>query len=575
MRCLLFAALAACAADGGPEERDPVPEVGISKEFYPLMHPSLLPLAPVNSVTKRVFVNPCVIKFDGRGLDPNELQKQDGRSVSMLSYARSRSAVDDALEIKVAASFSSPFAAAAAELEASRAAAIRGEALYLVGELFAYTNHVVNAGCKLVLTDEATRLLSDDTGLDAVPEAERARYRAARFMRVCGDGWVHSRRMGGGGTLILEWKATSTEAKTALRAELEGRFGSPLVGGTLGGRVKSMQTKLAQSVALKTTLVTHGSIGGIAMAAAEIETDVAKLDGVIQRLEMVASTLSSADDIANLTPMGAFLGAYNGMEPSGGWLSIKDEGKANRILEAQAQIKPLSTEMGAYLTPRANLIKELEYDLAQIQTITSTDPMWFNYSGGQRSYQTGQVLQKHRSAPDYADLAHYKASFIALKARLQREMSDCEESGANGFVVCKTPTPLPEVVAAEIRKWRENRPLRLAVWNAGLRSSSGWARVACDDAKGIPVAKDEAPFVTPWAIASLPPSQGWTGRPFWLRDSTSGERCPGGGVAHSMVWEPVEGRKWDICGSSYQIPALCRGAASLWDLGYWKDELAL
>jgi len=124
-------AFAACnVADGSTsttESPSDVPGVGLSAKMYPLMNPSLTPLAPVNSVTKAIFARACVSKPDGSAPDVGEFAKQDAASVAYVKYAKSRSQVDDALAVKVAASFAGPTAGVSAEVEASTESSTRAE----------------------------------------------------------------------------------------------------------------------------------------------------------------------------------------------------------------------------------------------------------------------------------------------------------------------------------------------------------------------------------------------------------------------------------------------------------------
>jgi hypothetical protein len=575
-------ALAGCLSDDATTKEQPsdVPDVGLSDKMYPLMNSSLTPLAPVNSVTKAIFARACVSKADGNGPDAGDFFKQDAASVAFVKYAKSRSQVDDALSVKVSAAFAGPTAGAAAEVEASTSTSTRAESIYLLGELFAYTYHVLAATCPLVITEDATELLLDDSAFTEVAEADRARYRAAAFMRTCGDGWTHTRLMGAGGTLILEWKSKSAEAKNAIRADLEVSFGKPVLGGKIGVSVAAAKNRLNASAEMTTTLVTRGSIAGMP-GAGDIDGDPNKLNDIVTKLdELVQKLKEPGGDVSNLSPMSARLAAYNGLPPWGGWKNYDAAQKA-KIRASLALIKPLAEEMEKFLALRANLIKELDYDLAQIEAITNTYPRHFNYSGAEKNYAGTEVLPRHGTTPSYPDLAHYKASFPTWKTKLQAEMAACKDDGANGFQKCKPSATLPAAVAKEIRKWRENRPKKLDVWTSGITDTREHAIWWCNErGGGLLATRAEARYARAWSVAYLPthPYTAWAGHhAHFISDEMSGEKCNNGALAHSKVYDPDDNKSFNICGTQpmWQIHTLCRGKASLWDGAYWKDELDL
>src|SRR5689334_18593781 len=288
-----------------------LPGTGLSRSMYPLMNPSLTPLAPVNSVTKAIFTQACISKPDGSGPDPGDFFKQAGGGTTYVKFAKSRSAVDDALAVKVSAAFAGPTAGLSAEVEASVETSTRAESVYLLGELFAYTHQVLAATCPLVLTENATTLLLDDDAFGDVPEADRARYRAAAFMRTCGDGFVQTRLLGAGGTLIMEWRSKSAEDKAKIRAELEASFGKPVIGGKIGVAAALSRNKLAASATLTTTLVAQGAIPGMP-APGDIDTDPSKLNDVVSKIDELKQKLAeNGSDVTNLVPMAARLSAYD------------------------------------------------------------------------------------------------------------------------------------------------------------------------------------------------------------------------------------------------------------------------
>ena len=583
LRVALVAVSACTVSDdttGREEQPSDLPGVGLSEGMYPLMNPSLTPLSPVNSVTKAIFARACVSKTDGNGPDAGDFFKQGAKSLAFVKYAKSRSQVDDALSVKVSAAFSGPTAGAAAEVEASTTTTTRGESIYLLGELVAYTFHVLSASCPLVITEDATELLLDDSAFGAVPEADRARYRAAAFMQTCGDGWTHTRLMGAGGSLILEWKAKSAETKNAIRADLEVSFGKPVMGGKIGVSVAAAKTRLTASAEMTTTLVTHGSVAGMPVAG-DIDGDPSKLNDIVTKLdELVQKLKEPGGDVSNLTPVSARLAAYDGLPPWGGWKKYDDAQKA-KIRASLAIIKSLSDEMEKFLGLRANLIKELDYDLAQMETIATTFPRWFNYSGAEKNYAGTETLPRHGTTPSYGDFASYKTAFAAWKTKLQTEMAACRDDGANGFQKCKPNATLPAAVAKEIRKWRDNRPKKLDVWTTGVTDTREHAIWWCNErGEGLAVALVDARYSRAWAIANLPehPYTAWAGHhAHFLSDEMNGEKCNGGAVAHSKVWDPDVAKRFSICGTQpmWQIHTLCRGKTSLWDTSYWKDELDL
>jgi hypothetical protein len=571
-------ALAGCLSDdtAGTEQRSDVPGVGLSDKMYPLMNSSLTPLAPVNSVTKAIFARACVSKADGNGPDAGDFFKQDAASVAFVKYAKSRSQVDDALSVKVSAAFAGPTAGAAAEVEASTSSSTRAESIYLLGELFAYTYHVLAATCPLVITEDATELLLDDDAFGEVPEAERARYRAAAFMQTCGDGWTHTRLMGAGGTLILEWKSKSAEAKNAIRADLEVSFGKPVLGGKIGVSVAAAKTRLNASAEMTTTLVTRGSIAGMP-GAGDIDSDPNKLNDIVTKLdELVQKLKEPGGDVSNLSPMSARLAAYDGLPPWGGWKKYDAAQKA-KIRASLALIKALAEEMEKFLALRANLVKELDYDLAQIDTITNKYPLYFNYTGVEKNYAGTAVLPLHGTTPSYGDLAHYKTSFTALKTKLQTEMAACKDDGANGFQKCKPSATLPAAVAKEISKWRTHRPKKLAVWAGPGAANAAQGKQWCQAQNGELISWDNAFYTIPFAVATLPVKPDWNNHHVHLvSDAMQGEKCNGGAVAHSWVFDPDKPADGAfICGNWGQVPTVCHAKAGVIDAAYWKDELDL
>jgi hypothetical protein len=560
------------------EQRSDVPNTGVSAKAYPLADSSLTPLAPVNSVTKSILAVACVTKPDGTPLDSNDFHIQGANSSSFLELAKSRTQVDDALSVKVAASFSTPFAGASAEVEASREASVRGESIYLVGELLAYTNHVVSAGCTLTLTENATEMLTDDSGFTEVPEADRARYRAAAFLRICGDGYTQARQMGAGGTLILEFQAQSSSAKNSIRAELTAHYGTPLVGAKIGAAVAASKSRLGSQVKLKVTLVTRGAIGGIPDAT-DLEADPNGLANVVAKLDEVKRQLAAATSVDNLAPMSARLAAYNGLAPWKGWSHYDPATKA-KIRAAADLIKPLAEEMEKFLGLRASLVKELDAIQAQIKTIREVYAVRFNYDGrSQRNYAGTAVLPPFGTTADYSDLDHYKLRFEQLKTQLQAEMTACVDSGNTGYIRCKPSATLPTAVARDIVKWRTNRPQRFVMEQAPRANSAAAAATQCatyDGGNRRVVTHAEARFLRYYTAVHLAAAEDGH-RSLWVGDRMNGEKCDGGGLAHSKYYDATTDELFWVCGQPWDLGVMCmpNGAASIWDTGYWRDEVDL
>jgi hypothetical protein len=578
--CASLTLIAACAAldDTATDEQEAeMPGVGLSAGMYPLMNSSLTPLSPVNSVTMQVFSTACVGKPDGTPPDVEaDFAKQGANSFAYLVYARSRAQVDDALAVKIAASVSGPTAGVSGEVEASNTSSTRAESVYLLGELVAYTNHVLKATCPVVLTQDSTHTLLDDEAFPDVPAADKARYRAAAFMRSCGDGWTHTRQMGAGGTLILEFKSKTAEDKLAIRAELEASFGRAVMGGKIGASVAGSKTKLNSNATMHTSLVARGAITGMP-SPGDIDTDPNKLTEIVGKLDELVNVIRDANRVDNLTPMSARLATYDGLAPWGGWAAYPNADRA-KIRAALAQIKPLAEEMARFLTVRANLVKELEYDLAQIKLITDTYPTHFNYDGNQRNYAGTAALDRHGTTASYPDLASYKTKFEAFKTALVAEMNACKDDGAHGFAKCKPSATLPGQAAAEIRKWRTNRPRKLDVWYPGRAANAAAAAPLCG-AAGQLVEYAEAVYAKAYSMATLPAQTAydpWIGKhPHWVSDPMAGEKCSSGSVAHSRAYIPDHGWRWRICGPTWDVPALCRRRTGLWDDAYWRNELDL
>jgi hypothetical protein len=546
--------------------------------MYPLANSSLTPLAPVNSVTKHILALACVIKADGTPLDVAvDFKKEDARPVTYVEYARSRTQVDDALSTKIAASFSSPFASASAEIEATSEARVRGDSLYLVGELFASVKHVLLETCPLTLTENATDLLLDDSAFGTIADADRARYRAAAFMRVCGDGWTHTRLMGAGGSLILEWKAKFSSAKNAIRSELSASFGIPVLGAKIGTSIASSKSKLQSDATLKTTLVTRGSIAGMPTPG-DIDEDPTKLTAMVGKLEELAKKLGEAGgDVSNMSPMAARLAAYNGLPPWKGWGEYDDDDQA-KIRASLALIKPLAEEMEKFLALRAALVKELETIKAQIVTIRDVYPNYFNYDGKtQWNFAGTKILPVFGLTPNYDDVALYNPRLDTLIARLRAEMQACVDSGNDGYSKCKPAFALPKLVVRDIEKWRTNRPKMIAAWQAPFSSSAADAAVKCktyDNLDGRVVLESETKYLRTYANGHLWPTDGH--RIFWIGDPVRGEKC-GEQVAHSYYRDATDDKTAAVCGHPWSLGTICmpKGATSMWDEQYWKDELAL
>lgn len=575
-------ALAACTTDtdrlaGDTAQASDVPVTGLSEQMYPLENPSLTPLAPVNSVTKAILTQACVMKADGSPFETGDFEKQGGKSVSYVEYAKSRAQVDSALGIKIASSFSTPFASASAEIEASSERIVRADSIYLLGELFAYTHQALRATCPLTLTENATELLLDNSAFGDVPAADQARYRAAAFMRVCGDGWTHTRMMGAGGTLILEWQARSSSAKDAIRTELSAGFGGRIIGAQIGVKVAAAKSKLDASATLKTTLVTKGAIVGIP-SPGDIDSDPNKLTEIVGKLdELVKKLNESGGDVSNLVPMAARLAAYNGVPPYRGWKQYSDDDKA-KIRAALELIKPLAEEMEKFLALRASLVKELETDEAQIVVMTDKYPNYFNYDGvTQKNFAGTAALPVFGLTANFADARLYKPRFDTLLAQLRAEMQACIDSGNQGFIKCKPSTTLPKLVARDIVKWRTNRPKMIAAYLAPFANSAAAAAVQCktwDNNGGRPILEAETKYVRILAEGHLYPTDGH--RIFWLGDPVSGEKCANGGLVHSWYRDATTDVTIGACGQPWNLGTMCMPKdGKMWDEAYWKDELDL
>jgi hypothetical protein len=577
--CLALALVAACtdSSDWTTAASD-VPITGLSDKMYPLANPSLTPLAPINSVTKAVLTQACVEKASGQPIDfGTDFTTQQGESLSYVQYARSRTQVDDALSVKVAASFSSPFAAASAEVEASSERVVRGDSIYLLGELIAYVHHVLQASCPMTLTENGTDLLTDDSAFGEVAAADKARYRAAAFMRVCGDGWTHSRQMGAGGTLILEWQAKSSSAKDAIRAELSASYGGRIIGAKIGVSVAASKSKLQSEATLKTTLVTKGAIAGMP-SPDDIDGDPNKLSAIVGKLDDLVKKLNDqGGDVSNLAPMAARLAAYNGLPPWKGWKHYSDEDKA-KIRTSLELIKPLAEEMEKFLVLRASLVKELETMKAQIAVITEKYPNYFNYDGAnQWNFAGTAILPTFGLEPNHADVNLYKPRFDTLLARLRAEMQTCVDSGNQGFIKCKPSDALPKLVAKDIVKWRTNRPRMIAAYLAPFANSTAAAAEQCktwDKKNGRVILRAETKFVRLLVGGHLYPTDGH--KLYWLGDPVNGEKCDSGQLVHSRFHDATDNVSKMACGQPWNLGTVCMPKdGKMWDDAYWKDELDL
>src|SRR5688500_6855074 len=224
-------------------------------------------------------------------------------------------------------------------------------------------------------------------------------------MRVCGDSWSHAQQLGMGATLILEFKSKTVEDKAKIRAELEASFGKPVMGLKIGASVAASRDKLTSNSTMTAKLVAKGAIPGMP-APNDIDENPGQLTALVQKLDELKQTINEPGaDVTNLIPMAARLGAYDGVPSWGGWKKY-DAAKKQKIRDALALIKPIAEEMEKFLALRANLVKELEYGLSQIETIKAYGTA-FNYDGSQKNYAGTAALPQHGTTPSYGDLAAY------------------------------------------------------------------------------------------------------------------------------------------------------------------------